>query len=163
MPTYAPSNYPQIRQYNSEDLLILNIPPYTVQSQDRPSNVISFSSDSLLPQYAYRDSYLRKTWSVTIPFLTNNQRDELDYFYVFVHGTVVPFKWWNLADHNVQPQKAPDYAYPVLKDPGVLYFVRFSMDTLHFDRVFKDAWSSTISLTEAHPLEISNNWKEAKP
>jgi hypothetical protein len=117
-------------------------------------------SDSQLSQFVYRDAYLKRVWTVQVPYFNNLQRDELDYFYTYVHGMVMPFKWWNLSEHNVQPQQAPDTYYPIA-EPGVLHFVRFGMDTLHFDRVFKDAWSATITLEEAHPIEI--DWEGYTP
>ena len=143
---------PQITQYKIEELLTLSLPKYSVMSMERPSTVSMFNSDANLSQYVTRLSFQKRMWSVTVPYFTNVQRDELDSFWMTVHGNAMIFKWWNRSDYNLQPQHPPEFS--AIDQPGKLHIVRFNMDTLKFDRLFKDAWNATILLQEAHPIEV---------
>jgi len=127
---------PAITAYLSTSLPTISLPPHSVVEVSQDDSVEEFTSPSRLSQYLYYDAFLGRTFNIQVPALTANQVDTLRSFWVLRKGRTIPFKWLNPADNTI-------------------YYVRFAMASLTFEQITHYYWSCTLSLKQAHPLEIT--------
>ena len=126
---------PTIAKYAEASLNTISLPPHSVGETSQEDCAIEFTSPSRLSQWLYVDAELLRTWSVVVPFVTEAEKATLHTFWTTQKGRVIPFKWVNYFDNTT-------------------YFVRFASGTMRFENVAHGYYSSSFTLSEAHPLEI---------
>lgn len=126
---------PAITKYLSTALNTISIPSHSVLDVSQEDIAEEFTSPSRLSQWLYVDAALLKTWSVTVPAVTDAEKATLQSFWEGQKGRVIPFIWTNYFDSQT-------------------YYVRFASSALRFEGIAHGYWSCSFQLSEAHPLEI---------
>ena len=126
---------PAITKYQSTALNTISLPSHSVLDVSQEDCAEEFSSPSRLSQWLFVDAALIKTWSVTVPAVTDAEKSTLQSFWETQKGRVIPFIWVNQFD-------------------SATYYVRFASSALRFEGVAHGYWSVSFALSEAHPLEI---------
>jgi len=127
---------PAITSYVSTTLSTISLPPCSVMEVSQEDSVEEFTSPSRLSQFIYYSAFLGKNYKIEVPSLTETQLGTLRTFWETHKGRVIPFKWINPVD-------------------DVTYYVRFSSSNLTFERIAKYNWSCSFTLSQAHPLEVT--------
>ena len=127
---------PAITSYVSTSLQTISLPHHSVMEVYQEDAVEEFTSPSRLSQYLYYDAFLGKTFNIQIPVLNATEVETLRSFWMLKEGRAIPFKWLNYVDNTI-------------------YYVRFASSKLTFEAIAPGYWSCSFSLTQAHPLEVT--------
>lgn len=127
---------PAITKYASSALAVISLPPHSTPSESLEDNAVEFTSPAKLSQWLYVDAFIAKTWTITVPCLTDAQKATLITFWKARKGRVIPFKWTHVPSNT-------------------LHYVRFGGASLSFATITRGYWSCSFELVEAHTLEIN--------
>jgi len=129
-----------LKQYLSSSLPTADWPNQSVSSTQIEDNVSMFQASSRLTQRVITAAPLLLSWMVTLHYLFESDKTELEIFWRERDGRAKPFKW-------VHPETRQ------------IYFVHFADATINFERLPSaiPAWTITLSLAQAHPAEINND------